>query len=238
VRRAMAYPMFLAVVGFGTIFFMVTFLVPKLKRIYESGSQALPLSTRMLIGVSDWMQNYWAWMFLIILIFVYIFRQIARQYLGQIFFDHLKLKIPFFKRYFVEIEFARFSRTLEMCLSSGLNFLESLRVATVSVDNALLRTVLENCYQRIEKGDTFGHALKQQPAFSSLTVQLVSIGEEAGHLTEVLAELSDSYEKDINEMVSYLTTLLEPMMILIMGAVIGFMVISMLLPVFELSATV
>ena len=125
-----------------------------------------------------------------------------------------------------------------MSLSSGISFLEAIQVAAPTVNNGVIREALEDCRTAIQKGDSFGQSLKGHPCFPGFVTDLIVIGEESGRLDEVLVEISETYEQQVDESLVFFTTLLEPAMILIVGAFVGFIVIAMLLPIFEMNVIV
>ena len=236
VLRALAYPVFLGGAGILSIFFIITFIVPRLSKMFLDIGQALPLPTRLIIAMGGWMQRYWLLFLLVAALVIFAVPKFIKKYLGEDFFDEWKLKLPLVGEFVLKTEFARFSRTLELSLTNGLSFLEALGTAIPVVENAVLRKALENCYLKIEKGDSFGRTLGQEARFPRFTANLIAIGEESGNLNGVLAEIAEAYEEDTDEILMYLTTLLEPVMILTVGAIVGFIVIAMLLPIFEMNA--
>lgn len=233
--KALAYPVLLAVTGIGTIFYIITFVIPKLTKLFSNMGQALPVSTKIVLALSEWMNHYWALLLIVLAVMVILISNISRNHLTAEFYDDLKLKIPFIGRMMFKIEFSRLSRTLEMCLSNGVSFLESLKISIPTMNNVVLAQALQNCCQKVEKGVSFGQSLKQSALFPSLITQLISIGEETGHLEKVLLEIAETYEEDVENSLSLVTTLLEPLMILTVGAIVGFIVMAMLLPIFQMN---
>ncbi len=236
VRRAMAYPAVLACAGVASIIFIITFLVPRLEKVFADIGHELPLPTRIVLGFGLFMQHFWYLALLAAaLLFVFLPR-VLKDRIGKSSWDAMKLKIPFFGKLIVKIEFARFSRTLSLCVSNGLSFLDALRVAIPAAENLSIRSALEDCYQSVEKGSSFGSALKKNAFFSELTSNLISVGEESGRVEETLAEIADVYEQEVDEFLLYSTTFLEPLMILVVGGIIGFIMMAVLLPIFEMNA--
>ena len=150
--------------------------------------------------------------------------------------DAVRLKIPLYGNFYLKAELARFARTLEIALSNGIAFLEGLRISAPTLSNSLLRDAINQCEESVQKGDPFGKCLRRYEAFPHFMTDLILIGEETGRLEEVLAEIAEAYEQETDEFAMTLTTLIEPVMILAIGAVVGFIVIAMMLPMFEISA--
>ena len=235
VKRALAYPVFLGTAGAATIFFIMAFMIPKLTGLFGDIGEDLPLATRWVMGASQGIQQNWPVLLILLISSFYLIPKIFYRYIGKAFLDGLLLRLPFVGELVMKIEFSRFARTLELSLSNGLGFLQALRTAIPSIDNQVLRTSIEDCYRSVEKGSSFGSALKKKPYFSQLIAGLVAIGEESGRLAEVMSEISDTYDSEVDDLVGYLTTLLEPAMILVIGGIVGFIVMAMLLPVFEMN---
>lgn len=235
VRRAMAYPILLAFAGVASIFFIITFLVPKLQRVFADIGQDLPLPTRLILSFGSFMDHYWLWIVLLLGGSVLFLPRLLRDRFGKGALDPLKLRLPLFGDLIVKIEFSRFSRVLGLCFSNGLSFLESLRVAIPSVDNTVIRRALEDCCARVEKGSSFGQTLRKYPYFSDLTANMISVGEESGKVEETLIEIAEVYERETDDLLIYSTTFLEPLMILFVGGIIGFIVMAVLLPIFEMN---
>lgn len=235
VRRAMAYPAVLVAAGFLSVVFILVFLVPRLRGVFE-GMTDLPLPTRIVMGLGEWMHDFW---FVALgaaaVLFVLLPRAVAAT-AGRRTIDAWKLKAPYLGGLAFKIEFARFSRLLELCCGNGLPFVRALRISTPAVENVVLRSALEDCRAAVERGETFAQALKKHPYFPAMTIALIGVGEESGRIEEALSEIADVYERETDEHLVYSTTFLEPAMILFVGGVIGFIVMAVLLPVFEMNA--
>ena len=237
VRTALTYPILMGIVGAGTVIFMLTFVMPKLMKIFIKLGQDLPLPTKILIVTSNFLRQGWVWV-LFILIGVAIFFWAKSGFRGKrekLFISSLKLKLPIFGDIILKTELACFSRTLEILLKSGVQLLNAIQISIPTLDNEVIREALRRGYKEIERGESVGVALENSKVFPSFMANLVSVGEKSGRMEEVLTELADTYEAETDEAVKILTNLLEPLMILIMGIVIGGIIISMLLPVFQIN---
>ena len=240
IRTALTYPVLMALVGTATIIFMLTFVMPRLLGIFERLGQELPLPTRILISVSDFFNQGWVWAVIggVAFVLAAYLRNNRPSRRRKLFVSHLKLKAPVFAEVFLKAELARFSRTLELLLNSGVHVLKALQKSIPIIENEIMQDELRKAYKAIEQGESFGGTLEQSKVFPKFMVNLISVGEESGNLEDALKELALTYESETDEAVKIMTNLLEPMMILIMGLVVGFIIISMLLPVFQLNVMV
>ncbi|MBU1086231.1 MAG: type II secretion system F family protein [Candidatus Omnitrophica bacterium] len=240
IKTALTYPILMALVGTGTIIFMLTFVMPRLLGIFTRLGQELPLPTKILISISNFLTQGWVWLVILGIgssLLLY-FKNSAPSRRRKIFISQLKLKFPVFGDVFLKAELARFSRTLELLLNSGVHVLNALQRSIPIIENEIMQDELKKAYKAIEQGESFGSTLEQSAVFPKFMVNLISVGEESGNLEDALKELAFTYEEETDEAVKVMTNLLEPIMILIMGIVVGFIIISMLLPVFQLNVMV
>ncbi len=235
VRTALTYPLLMAIVGIGTIIFMLTFVLPRLTQVFTRLGEQLPLPTRILIAVSDYLRQGW-WVLLIILFFVAGFFKFGMKSRAEKkFLNRLVLGIPLIGPLMIKAELARFSRSLQILLKSGIQVLKAIRIATPILRSEIIKDELMRGHEKIEQGESFGSILNHSRVFPKFMVNLVSIGEESGKLDDALGEIADVYETETDESIKVMTNLLEPVMILVMGGVVGFIIISMLLPVFQIN---
>lgn len=234
-RMSMAYPLLMAVVGTGTIIFMLAFVMPRLTGIFANLGERLPLPTRMLISISQGLRHWWFWIILAILVIIFLIRRQLKTEAGKLSFSALSLRLPIFGNLILKAELARFSRTLELLLKNGISILRAIDVAIPVLENEIIKKQLRQSYKELEHGGFFGRSLKDSKVFPPFMSNLISIGEESGRLDEALAEIADSYEHDTDEAMKVMSSLMEPLMILVMGLIVGFMVVAMLLPIFEIN---
>jgi type II secretory pathway component PulF len=238
VRTALAYPILMAVVGIATVIFMFTYVMPRLMRIFLNLGQALPLPTRILIAVSDNLRSNWFWIIILAVAIFLVFRQQTKVGALRMAISRLKLNLPIFGEFTLKTELARFSRSLELLIRSGLPILKAIEVSIPILKNEIIKRQLLSSYQELEQGGSFGRSLKKSKLFPAFMTNLISVGEESGKLDEALAETARTYEKDTDDVIKIMTSLLEPMMILLMGLVVGFIVVAMLLPIFQINVMV
>ncbi|MCF8129975.1 MAG: type II secretion system inner membrane protein GspF [Deltaproteobacteria bacterium] len=235
IKSAMVYPIFLVSVGGLSIIILLTFVIPKFSIIFSDMGQALPLSTQVLLGISHLLQSYW-WAILLILGAGYFF---LRKYLktpsGRLKFDRKKMKFPFVGELVKKIEVARFARTLGTLTKSGVPILQALMLVKDILGNKVVSNAMEKVYARVKEGDRLSKPLRDTGIFPPLAIQMITVGEETGRLDSMLLRVAESYEKMVRNMVKRLISLLEPAMILLMGLVVGFVVVSMLMAVFSMN---
>ena len=232
-RMALAYPILMIVVGIGTIVFMLTYVMPRLMNIFINLGQNLPLPTRIMIGVSRALSNWWLWVGLGL--FIVVARRQAKTEAAKVVVGRLSLRVPLFGSFVLKNELSRFCRTLELLLKSGIPILKSIEVAVPVVNNEVIRSKLRDSHKELEQGGSFGKSLKASKVFPLFMTNLLIVGEESGRLTEALAEVAATYERDTDETIKVMTNLLEPLLILVMGLIVGFIVVAMLLPIFEIN---
>ncbi|MFH1190254.1 MAG: type II secretion system F family protein [Candidatus Omnitrophota bacterium] len=235
---AMAYPALMALVGLGTVIFMLVFVIPRLVGIFVNMGQVLPLPTRILIFISSGLRQWWLWIVIAAVAITLLGKRQAATKAGRLFFSKLKLKLPVFGKFVLKAELARFSRTLELLIRSGISILKAIDVAIPVLDNEVIRGQLRKSYKDLEQGGSLGKSLKDSKLFPLFMSNLIIVGEASGALDEALSEVANAYERDTDEMMKMMSSLLEPIMILVMGLVVGFIVIAMLLPVFEINVMV
>ena len=236
IRMAMAYPILMAIVGIATVVFMLTFVIPRLTRIFVSMGQDLPVPTRILISISGALRQWWIWG--IICFVILIIRSQARKKSAKLSLSILKLRLPVFGKLVLKAELSRFTRTLALLIKNGIPILRGLEIAIAVIDNEIIKTQLRQSIKDLEQGGSFGKSLKQSKIFPAFLTNLITVGEESGKLEEALSEVSGAYERDTDESIRTMSSLLEPLMILVMGLVVGFVVIAMLLPIFEINMMV
>lgn len=238
IRSAMIYPAIMFVVGLGVLVFMMTFVIPKVANIFEASNKALPFVTVMLIGASDFLREN----FVLLLVFLAVVLFFGHRYVktpsGKKVYDRFSLRIPVFGKMSSKVMISRFTRTLSTLLSSGIPLLESIRVSESVMGNSLYVDNIRDVRVKVAEGAAFGGCLGQTGIFPPLMVRMVSVGEEAGKMEVMLSKVADMYDTEVDGMLATLTSLLEPVMILIMGVVMGFIVFAILLPVLNLTSVI
>jgi general secretion pathway protein F len=235
IRAAMAYPVLMAVVGVGVLFFLFSFVVPKVTQMLTDLDQVLPLPTRLLIGLSDFLGATW-WLLLILLALAGVaLHRYRRTEHGRLAFDRLALKLPLFGRLNLLLATSRFSRTLATLLASGVPLLKALEIARNLLQNRLLAKAVADTTDAVREGEGLAAPLKRSGVFPPMVAQMAAVGERSGELETMLMRLADAYEHQVELAIGGLLSLLEPLMILVMGTAVGFIVMAILLPIFQAS---
>ena len=234
VRSALAYPTLILLVGMGTIAVLLIFVVPKLVLLFQEVGQILPLPTRILIELSQWFVSYW-WLVLSIAgLGVFLVRRGGLSQGGRFAIDQIKLRLPVWGSLIKKVEIARFARSLATLLSHGVPILQGMQVVVQATGNELLRGELQQIGEQLKGGDTLSQGMRRGRIFPALVTHMVAVGEEAGTLDRSLFKIADTYEREADRAMQLMTSLVEPVMILVMGSLVGFIVISMLLPIFQI----
>jgi type II secretory pathway component PulF len=237
-RMAMAYPILMVIVGLGTIIFMLTFVIPRLTRLYSNMGQILPLPTRILVTLSDSLRHWWFWIIIIIVIIATLIRRQEKTEAGKLSISIFKLRLPIFGKLILKSELGRFCRTLELLIKSGVPILRAIQISIPVLGNEVIKLKLRQSYKDLEQGGSFGLSLKDSKVIPVFMSNLIIVGEQSGRLYEALAEVAGSYERDTDEAIKTMSSLLEPIMVLVMGLIVGFIVVAMLLPIFEINVIV
>jgi general secretion pathway protein F len=239
VRAALAYPLFMFLIGSVVLFFLVAFVVPNVTRIFDEMHQTLPLITILLIGVSRFLETFW-WVIVAGLIggFVALKYFLSKTQKGRTLLDRTLLIIPVVGPMNRKMAVARFSRTLGTLLESGVPLLASLEIVRNIVGNSLISDAIQKAGNDVREGQNLSAPLARSGLFPTIAVEMISVGEQSGNLEPMLYRIAEAYEKEVESSITMLTSLLEPIMILVMGLAVGFIVVSILLPIFEMNQLV
>ncbi len=235
IRAAMAYPLLMAVVGVGVLFFLLTFVVPKVTRMLTDLGQALPLPTQLLIALSGFLAQWWWLLLLLAAAGLLLLDRYRRTPAGRLRLDRLALRLPLFGRLNLLLATARFSRTLATLLASGVPLLKALEIARNLLQNQVLAEAIAATIDAVREGESLATPLKRSGVFPPMVAQMAAIGERSGELEGMLLRVADAFDHQVEMAIGGLLSLLEPLMILIMGSVVGFIVMAILLPIFQAS---
>jgi len=234
-KAALAYPIFMSIVAIIVLFVLVTFIVPNITSVFAEMRQTLPLPTVVLIEVSDFLLSFWWVILLALFCLILILRRIGRRPRGRYLRDRLKLRIPVVGQLNQKIALGRFARTLGSLLQSGVSLISALQIVSRIVDNVLYQEVIEKAGDEIQKGQSLAGSLSKSVWFPSMAVQMIAVGEQSGDLEGMLYKIAESQEREVETQITAVTSMLEPVMILLMGVVVGFIVFSIILPIIEMS---
>jgi len=234
VKAAMIYPAVIATAATGIVSFIVFFILPKFVSFFAELNVALPAPTRLLIGITVISQRFWYVIVLLIVVGVYGARYYIGTPEGRAWYDRFKLRMPLFGTINRSVLMARFSRTLGTLVHSGVPILQSLEVVSKAVSNVILAQAISAVRTSIREGEGIAGPLQASGIFPPMVVQMVAVGERTGALDAMLGKVADFYDTEVEYAVQGLTSVLEPALIMVMGAIVGFVVISFYLPLFNL----
>ena len=232
---ALVYPLVLTIVGGLAVVFLMLYVIPKFAKIFADMGQALPLPTTILLNISTFFISYWWAVAGLVTIAVIATRRYIMTPEGKTFVDSLKLKTPVIKRLNLKLIIARFSRTLGTLLQSGVPILEAIGISRTVVGNEIMSNRLKAIEEGISKGKGIAKPLKESNIFPPVVVQMVIVGEEAGKLDDTFLLIAERFETESRSLIKRVVRLYEPVLILLMGIVVGFIVISMLLAIFSIN---
>ncbi|MBI4706484.1 MAG: type II secretion system F family protein [Candidatus Omnitrophica bacterium] len=232
---SLIYPAFVIFVGTMTVLGLLVFVIPRLVSMFEDMGQALPLPTLILINISSFIRHYWWLIMVVASLVVFLLRRFYESPGVKVSFDKFKLGLTIAGPLILKAQISRMMRTLSLLLSSGIPISASLEVSATVLDNHVLRQEVDKFKEQISRGASLSSALKTSEFFPEFVTNVVSIGEESGSLDKALARIAGEYEKEVDRMLKTLTRMTEPVIILVMGLVVGFIVLAMLLPIFQIN---
>lgn len=241
IRGALIYPAVISTVMVGVIIFLIVYLVPTVKNIYNdlgSGNAPLPWITQFFIGLSDLFTNFW-WLLIGILVFIIIsYKYYVSTKAGRIAVDTFKLHVPVFGTLIVKSQLAQFAKTLSMLMKSGVPILESINMVSSSLKNTAFKMALAEVSASVEKGASLSSSLAQHSIMPVILSQMTATGEQTGKIDELLNKLGDYYSQEVDEIADNLTKLLEPIILLIMGGMAGVVAVAVYLPIFSINTAI
>lgn len=237
-RNALAYPILMTVVSTGIVGFLLGFVVPRVTRIFADQKQTLPLLTRVLLGVSDAIASNW-WLIVLALTGLVAWLLAARRRPSwRLWFDRKLLTLPVIGPIVTRIAVARFARTLATLLGNGIPLLAALEVASGVAGNSALAQAIDDARSAIREGQSIAAPLRQSGLVPPLVSHMIAVGERSGELEAMLGKVADGYEQEVESTLATLTAILEPATIVVMGGIVLFIVLAILLPIFEINALV
>lgn len=235
VLTAMTYPALMMGVGFFLMIAIFTFVIPKLAKIFESMNKPMPFTTKILMEISDIIVNWWYLIALIAAIAVWMFRRYISSPVGKPKWDAFKLRVPVLGPLVRLIAVTRFSSTMSTLLGSGVPILTSMNISKNLVGSAPIESAVARARENITEGQSIADPLRRSGEFPPMMIHMIAIGEKTGELPGMLSNVAETYEDQINAKIDGLTALLEPAMIIAMGGAVAFIVISVMLPLLEMS---
>ena len=238
VTNAVLYPALMLIVGVSVLFFLMTFVVPKITAVFTSMKQALPWPTVVLMSISHFLANYWAVILGGVVLIVWAVRRAMKTEAGQLTADRWLLKVPLIGQVARMVAISRLTSTLATMLASGVQLLDAMDVAKRVMNNRVLEYAVEGARQNIREGETIAEPLKRSGEFPALVTHMIAVGERSGEMEEMLRRIGHIYDGEVDRVITRFTSLLEPIMILVMGVLVFFIVVAILLPIFEMGQMV
>jgi type IV pilus assembly protein PilC len=238
VKSSMVYPAVLAVVTVAVVIFMLVFIMPTFVGMFEGSGTELPGLTQMLINMSNSLKTYWYIYTAVIVAIVFGISMYKKTKEGTRFFDSMKLRLPIVKGTSTMLATSRFTRTLSTLMSSGIPLIQAMEVVSRVVNNSIIEERLISGIENIRKGVSLSRTVKDVGIFPPMVDSMIRIGEESGSLDNMLYKTADFYDEEVETSMQKLTSMIEPLMIVVMGLLIGFIVIAMYLPMFDMMKTV
>lgn len=238
IKSALIYPIALAVVSIAVVVFLLVAVMPTFIGMFESSGQALPGPTQALLNISNWLTEFWYLFIAIVVGMIIGFITFKQTPTGRSFLDTLKIKIPVIKDTNIKIITARFTRTLSTLMASGIPLLQSIDVVGRVVGNKVVHHRLEVASENVRKGVSLSRAVYEVGVFPPMVDSMIKIGEESGALDDILYKTADFYDDEVEVALQRMTSLMEPVMLVVMAVIIGFIVIAMAMPMFDMVNTI
>lgn len=235
ITTAMFYPVAMFIVGVGVVALLMIKVVPSISEIFAGQGAELPFTTRSLIGLSDFIVNRWKLLVVAVAGSIYGFTKFKQSPKGNEFLDRLSLSLPVIGTLVRKIAIARFARTLATMLASGVQLLQALDIVRSLLGNVILEKVLVQARDEIREGEGIAPALKRSGQFPPLVTHMIAVGERSGQLEQMLTDLADAYDREASSAITRATSILEPVMIVLMGGTVGFIVFAIMTPILQMN---
>jgi len=237
IKGAMIYPAFVLTGLMGIGVFVIMFIIPKLTGILEETGTELPIATKILIGLSDFLQIYWFLILMFFLVLFVSFKLALKTELGKMIFDNTVIRLPIFGRLFKLIYLTRFTRSFNTLLLGGVTITNGLKITSGIVGNVVYSDLIDKTIVSIEDGHSISEEFSQSKQIPKMVSQMMSIGEKTGKLDMILGKITEFYTREIDNIVANLMTLMEPIIMVVMGVAVGTMVAAVILPMYNMAAT-
>ncbi len=237
-KGAMIYPIIVVTAMIAVMFIMITFVIPQLLNLYKDFNIDLPLTTKILMAVSSLSVRFWPLMIGGVMVGIYLLKNYLNTKQGKLAYDQLMLQLPVVNNVVKISSLVDTTRTLSILIAAGVSILEGLDIVIETTSNAVFQQAFQSVYKKVEKGQSFGAALDQEGIFPPILVQMVIVGEQTGHLDDTLMRLSRYFEMESEIAIKAVTTLIEPAILLFLGLGVGFLVISVITPIYSLTGSI
>ncbi|MHC4085940.1 MAG: type II secretion system F family protein [Planctomycetota bacterium] len=237
-KAAMVYPIFLSCVGLGTVIVLMVWVIPKFSSFFTSLEHQLPLPTRFVLEVSSILARAWPFVLIIGVLIVLFGLRLLKIKTVRFMFDRLCLRIPVVGGLIIKTQLAQLMRTLGILLSHGINMLGALSITADTLSNKFIADQVDKACEGVTRGEKLHECFSEKRVFPVTMLGVMAIGQESGDLPQMLLRVSEQYEQQTERRIQALTSMIEPVMILVMGGIVGFVVVSMLMPIFKVSTLV
>ena len=238
VRSASFYPLLLTSAAVIVVIFLMLFVVPRFTQIYADANVDLPLMTRTLIGISGLIGSYWYLILIALVVAVTLAKSLFHSSRGRLQVDRFLLLVPFVGGLKTDYALSSFNRTLGTTLHSGTPLVPAMQMSRGTLNNLSLEKEMIQAVRRVEEGSSLSESLKRTDFFPPLALRMLSVGESSGSLTDMLSDIADYYEAEVEQRLTRLTTMIEPVLMMVMGLMIAFIIVAMYVPIFQLAGTV
>ena len=238
VRGAMIYPAIIGFMAISVTIFLLTFVLPRFTALFAGKEALLPLPTKMLLAMSDFLINYWYIVIFGVVALVWSAAMMIKTDWGRLWWDQMKLRIPIFRKLFRALYISRSLHTMGQLINAGVPMLDTLAITADISGNLLYKRMWRSVYGAVKQGKKISQPLQRNPLLPKSVIQMIAAGEESGKLGEVLDEVSEYYGRELKVVIKTVTAMIEPLMIVVMGAIVGFIAMSIILPIFKMSALV
>jgi type IV pilus assembly protein PilC len=238
VKSAMTYPIIVLVVAVGVVAVILTFVIPTFEKMFAGFGGNLPTPTRIVINMSKFLRANLHFIIIAVVGIYYSIRRIYKTKQGKRAIDSFLLKIPMFQSLIIKVAVARFSRTLSTMLSSGVPILEAIDISARGIGNTIVKEAIMKVKEGVSEGKPIVEPLKAAKIFPNMVVQMISVGEQTGALDQMLGKIADFYDEEVDAAVAALASMIEPLMVVFLGGVVGALLVSMYLPIFKLATLI
>ena len=236
-KGAMIYPALVITAMIGVVFIMITFVLPKLLNIYKDFNIDLPITTQILISISEFSQKYWLFILLYILGIGFAIKKYLETERGKRAFDEFLLRLPVIGNVIAKSVLVESTRTLAILTSAGVSILDGLRIIIDTTDNLVFKEAFKRVYEDVKKGISMGESMQNEEVFPPMLVQMVKVGENTGHLDDTLKRIAKFFEMESELAIKAMTSLIEPAILIVLAFGVGFLVLSVITPIYNLTGS-
>jgi type IV pilus assembly protein PilC len=232
IKGALIYPTIVVIVGIAVVSIMMIYVVPQMSSMLKDSGQELPWVTQTVVDISDFMRNYSVYLFPGLIVLAMAFFQFIKTSFGKPIWDQVSMKIPVFGGIIVKGNLCSFTQTMGTLLGAGVPLADSMEICEKGMSNVVMAKDLAQIRHAIVEGSTFSEPISRVPYFPDMVTQMVRVGEQTGNLAEMLAKVADIFEQEVNDLIDAMTAMIEPIIIIVLGGAVGFILIAMYLPMF------